>query len=160
MVRPRRMIRDGLVTQRGKTAVLATNSLEEAWSICDTVAILRDGRIIAHAPPKVLDAQFARFLRYHITLDNVDAAMLAKIQAMRGLRNVSSLQTIDGFSLNVELEPSGGADDEMLRVLGVVAQAAGRPVSAIVRDAIQSYWESRPGLPLCSRSPQAGAGCR
>ncbi|MDQ6780302.1 MAG: ABC transporter ATP-binding protein, partial [Candidatus Eremiobacteraeota bacterium] len=113
----RRMIRDVLVTQRGKTAVLATNSLEEAWSICDSVAILRDGRIIAHAPPKVLDAQFARFLRYHITLDNVDAAMLAKIQAMQGLRTVSSLQTVDGVSLNVELEPSGSAVDEMLRVL-------------------------------------------
>jgi len=113
----RRLIRDVLVTDRGKTAVLATNSLEEAWSICDSVAILRDGRVIAHDAPKALDAQFARFLRYHITLDNVDAAMLGTIRAMRGLRNVTSLRTIDGVSLKVELEPSGQAVDQMLRIL-------------------------------------------
>jgi|ERR1700694_1040036 len=113
----RYLIRDVLVTQCGKTAVVATNSLEEAWSICDTVAILRDGRIIAQDAPKVLDAQFARFLRYHITLDSVDASMLKSIEAMLGLRTLSSLQTIDGVSLKVELEPSGLAVDRMLRIL-------------------------------------------
>ena len=113
----RSLIRNQLVTERGKTIILATNSLEEAWSICDSVAILRDGRVVAHDAPKALDAQFTRFLRYHITLDNVDAAMLKRIEAMGGLRNLTSAPTHDGITLNVEVEPSGVAVDEMLHIL-------------------------------------------
>lgn len=113
----RNLLRDTLVTGEGKTVVLATNSVEEAWSICDSVAILRGGRIIAHDAPKDLDAQFTRFLRFHITLDNADAEVLRKIEALRGLKNLTSLQTVDGVSLKIELEPSDSAVDEMLRLL-------------------------------------------
>jgi ABC-2 type transport system ATP-binding protein len=47
----RRMIRKDLVESRGKTVVLATNVLEEAWSICDRVAVVSNGTINAVAPP-------------------------------------------------------------------------------------------------------------
>lgn len=52
----RRMIRKDLVERRGKTVVLATNLLEEAWSICDRVAVVSDGTIVAVAPPGELAA--------------------------------------------------------------------------------------------------------
>jgi ABC-type multidrug transport system ATPase subunit len=41
----RRLIKERLVGALGKTVVLATNSLEEAWELCDRIAILKDGRI-------------------------------------------------------------------------------------------------------------------
>ncbi len=50
----RRMIRRELVDGRGKTVVLATNVLEEAWSICDRVAVVSNHTIAAVAPPHEL----------------------------------------------------------------------------------------------------------
>jgi ABC-2 type transport system ATP-binding protein len=50
----RRMIRNDLVESRGKTVVIATNVLEEAWSICDRVAVVSNGTIVAIAPPNEL----------------------------------------------------------------------------------------------------------
>ncbi len=48
----RRMLREELVERRGKTIVLATNLLEEAWAICDRVAVVSNGTIVAVAPPE------------------------------------------------------------------------------------------------------------
>jgi ABC-type multidrug transport system ATPase subunit len=55
----RRMIRKDLVEDRGKTVVLATNVLEEAWSICDRVAVVSNGTIACVAPPCELGASHA-----------------------------------------------------------------------------------------------------
>ncbi|HXW77356.1 MAG TPA: ABC transporter ATP-binding protein, partial [Candidatus Eremiobacteraceae bacterium] len=48
----RRLIRDELVDKRGKTVIMATNLLEEAWQLCDRVAIMRRGTVAALGPPK------------------------------------------------------------------------------------------------------------
>jgi ABC-2 type transport system ATP-binding protein len=50
----RSFIRTRLVDELGKTVVLATNLLEEARELCDRVAILRDGRIVAFDAPTQL----------------------------------------------------------------------------------------------------------
>jgi ABC-type multidrug transport system ATPase subunit len=42
-----RLVRDRLVSVLGKTVVLATNALDEAWQVCDRIAILKKGRIDA-----------------------------------------------------------------------------------------------------------------
>ena len=53
----RRMLREELVERRGKTIVLATNLLEEAWAICDRVAVVSNGTIVAVAPPSELGGE-------------------------------------------------------------------------------------------------------
>ena len=53
----RRMLREELVERRGKTIVLATNLLEEAWAICDRVAVVSNGTIAAVAPPSELGGE-------------------------------------------------------------------------------------------------------
>jgi ABC-2 type transport system ATP-binding protein len=53
----RRMIRHHLVDEGGKTVLLATNVLEEAWSICDRIAIVSGGTVAAVAKPSELAAQ-------------------------------------------------------------------------------------------------------
>jgi ABC-2 type transport system ATP-binding protein len=57
----RRMIRRSLVDDGGKTVVLATNILEEAWSICDRVAIVSGGTIAAIGRPNELTALHSEF---------------------------------------------------------------------------------------------------
>ncbi len=56
-----------LLREQGVTTVLVTHDQEEALSLADTVAVLRDGRIIQHAKPAELyerpaDERLARFL--------------------------------------------------------------------------------------------------
>jgi iron(III) transport system ATP-binding protein len=56
-----------LLREQGVTTVLVTHDQEEALSLADTVAVLRDGRIIQHAEPAELyerpvDEPLARFL--------------------------------------------------------------------------------------------------
>lgn len=47
----RALVRDTLANRQRKMIVLATNILEEAWSVCDRVALLAKGRIVASGPP-------------------------------------------------------------------------------------------------------------
>ncbi len=57
----------GLLREQGVTTVLVTHDQEEALSLADTVAVLRDGRIVQHGEPAALydrpvDERLARFL--------------------------------------------------------------------------------------------------
>jgi iron(III) transport system ATP-binding protein len=57
----------GLLREQGVTTVLVTHDQEEALSLADSVAVLRDGRIIQHGTPPELyerpaDERLARFL--------------------------------------------------------------------------------------------------
>jgi ABC-2 type transport system ATP-binding protein len=48
-----------LIKGRGKTLVLTTHYMEEAYVLCDEIAIMDHGRIIAQGPPKgLLKSQF------------------------------------------------------------------------------------------------------
>lgn len=64
----RSLVRDRLVTELGKTVVVATNLLDEAWSLCDRVALLDEGRVVALDVPSRLgegtpEAIFTALLR-------------------------------------------------------------------------------------------------
>lgn len=50
-----KLMRDELVGRRGKTVVLATNLLQEAWALCDRVAVVCNGGIAAVGPPDQLN---------------------------------------------------------------------------------------------------------
>lgn len=56
----RALVRERLADREGKMIVLATNILEEAWSVCDRVALLAKGRIVASGPPAVVRERTAR----------------------------------------------------------------------------------------------------
>jgi ABC-2 type transport system ATP-binding protein len=43
-----------LVKSRGKTIVLTTHYMDEAYTLCDEIAIMDHGKIIAHGPPELL----------------------------------------------------------------------------------------------------------
>jgi len=47
--------------QLGKTILLTTHYLDEAQALCDRVAIVKDGRILAEGPPAELGAATTRF---------------------------------------------------------------------------------------------------
>ncbi|MBV9280812.1 MAG: ABC transporter ATP-binding protein [Chloroflexi bacterium] len=51
-----------LLRSRGVTVLVATNYLDEAQALCDRVAVLRDGRLIAHEAPDELVTRTGRCL--------------------------------------------------------------------------------------------------
>lgn len=55
----RAALRREVAGARGATIVVATNSLEEAWALCDRVATLEGGRLVAAAPPADVRAEAA-----------------------------------------------------------------------------------------------------
>jgi ABC-2 type transport system ATP-binding protein len=53
----RQMVRDRLVVSERKTVLLATNQLDEAWSVCDRMAVLHDKRVSAEGTPLEIEAK-------------------------------------------------------------------------------------------------------
>jgi ABC-2 type transport system ATP-binding protein len=113
----REMIRKELVARRGKTAVVATNALDEAWSICDTVAILQQGRIVAQGSPESLDARFTQYLRYWITLKHTSEQLERTLRSIAGVHRITSSSSEEGIVLDIELDPKSNPVGELLRII-------------------------------------------
>jgi ABC-2 type transport system ATP-binding protein len=58
----------GLARERGKTVVLTTHQLHVAEELCDRIAIIREGRIVADLPVGELRRRFARQDLYEVTV--------------------------------------------------------------------------------------------
>jgi iron(III) transport system ATP-binding protein len=89
-----------LLHRQGVTTVLVTHDQEEALSLADVVAVLRDGRIVQQAPPvelydSPLDERLARFLGAVNVLD----AQLREDSALTPLGALAlSARSVDGGS--------------------------------------------------------------
>jgi len=105
----RQFIRNELVGRYHKTVVFATNLLEEAWRLCDRVAVVNKGKLVALGPPSSLDAQLRRFFRFQITFDRVDDALLDRARGVSGLTIVKTTTDRNGVTLDVEIESSDRA---------------------------------------------------
>jgi ABC-2 type transport system ATP-binding protein len=113
----RLLIRRDLVERAGKTVVLATNLLDEAWALCDRVAVVNHGRIVALGPPRELDVDLHALARYRVTLDEVDEDLLARTRGLPGLRELRVVRTEHGVDLHVDLEPSDDALGALMRAV-------------------------------------------
>jgi ABC-2 type transport system ATP-binding protein len=113
----RAMIRTNLVDGAGKTVILATNLLDEAWQLCDRVAVVNHGRIVALGPPRELDVELGAVARYRVTMDDVDEDLLARTRGVPGLRELRIVRTESGVDLHVEMEPREGALGALMRAV-------------------------------------------
>jgi ABC-2 type transport system ATP-binding protein len=75
----------------GRTVVLTTNYLDEAEALCDRVAILRGGKVIADDTPAALTARTGRCLELECREEG--AAQVA--HALRGHGGVLRIETVD-----------------------------------------------------------------
>jgi ABC-2 type transport system ATP-binding protein len=112
----RRFVRNDLVNAGGKTVVLATNLLEEAWELCDRIAVLRAGRIVIVASPDELGRMSNPVRRYAIGVDRLDEQLTIRMQSVPGLLGFSSIVVDDGVRISVDL-------DEGARTLTKLLQA-------------------------------------
>jgi len=113
----RALIRDELVGRQGKTVVLATNLLEEAWHMCERVAIINEGRIVALGPPQLLDRQLHAVRRFDVSLDEVDDDLLTRTRSIRGFEAVDIAREPDGVRLTVTVQASDSSLADLMRAL-------------------------------------------
>jgi len=99
----RMLMRDRLARELGKTVVVSTNVLAEAWSICDTVVILSDGRIVAQGTPLELGSRFANRRRYAISLDRFDDGLLERLHSVTGIGSIEMMDGEPGLIVDLEL---------------------------------------------------------
>ena len=111
----RELIRDRLVAGLGKTVVIATNVLDEAWSICDRVAVLNEGRVVKIGAPRTLHE--LPHSRYRILVSDLAAEVLARVRAVDGCRDVAIEQAGDVAVLTAALNGSRRSLTDLLAVL-------------------------------------------
>lgn len=113
----RKLIRHALVEQYNKTVVLATNLLEEAWSLCDRVAVFSGGRVVAAGTPASLGSYVKPLTRYQIHLDQVDDTLLLRTKQVAGVVSAEPEPWSEGVLLHVEMQPDTDSLTNLMRAL-------------------------------------------
>lgn len=113
----RHFVREDLVGKAGKTVILATNLLDEAWELCDRIAVLRSGQIVTVATPDELGRMASPIRRYSIGLDSIDEFLLGRVRAVPGLIGFSSAVVDTGVCLSVDMDEDPGTLTKLLRAV-------------------------------------------
>jgi ABC-2 type transport system ATP-binding protein len=111
----RRFVREELIERLGKTVILATNLLDEAWRLCDRIAVVKDGIIVALGPPNALHGGLRRVDRFAVTLDRADPALLAAIAAIPGVTVDALDHAADGVTVRLEISDNDEALTDLVR---------------------------------------------
>jgi ABC-2 type transport system ATP-binding protein len=100
-------LREEIAGQRGCTVLLATHNTEEALQLCERVAILNRGRVLARGAPAALKEQFGDE-RYRFALQHAAPSVLATLEDRGVIRHQRVTETGPEEWSTVELEIPGG----------------------------------------------------
>jgi ABC-2 type transport system ATP-binding protein len=112
----RAFIRDTLVAELGRTVVLVTHHIEEAEELCDRVAIMNHGQVVACGPTEEIKRRLAVHQEYRLRVAHLPATALDGLRAIPGVAGLR-WTTSGPHGLNVELllENEAGALPEVIR---------------------------------------------
>ena len=88
--------------QAGKTVLLTTHNMEEADALCQRLAIVDHGRMIAQGTPQELKASIPGGFLLRLRFGNQTPDLLQRLQSLAGVREVRAL--------NAGGTPVNGAD--------------------------------------------------
>ena len=88
----------------GVSILLTTHSMEEADYLCDRVAIMDDGKVIALDSPAILKRSIEKLEVIEVKATGIPRALLAKLRKLRDVKEVA--QTSEGLRL---LSPTADA---------------------------------------------------
>jgi ABC-2 type transport system ATP-binding protein len=94
----RNLIRSWLMEDRARTLLLTTHYMVEADELCDRVAIINQGRVLACDKPGALKQQLQRDALFEITVGGLNGL---KVSAMAGLPGVRKAVHQESGELNV-----------------------------------------------------------
>jgi len=95
----RNFLRHNLAEKGGKTVLIATHNLYEAEQICDRIALLRKGKIIAVGTPAEIKARVSDRLTLTVLVSNflaeLGTAITESLQGVRGVQTVEIIENAD-----------------------------------------------------------------
>jgi ABC-2 type transport system ATP-binding protein len=116
----RRFVADYIIGELGSTVILATHSMAEAEELCDRVALIRTGRIVAQGSVDQLRQTLHYGVHRELRLRHMPPDLP---DALRRIPGVLSLQV---------------AREEGLHVLDLAMSAEGALLAAVLRETIES----------------------
>jgi ABC-2 type transport system ATP-binding protein len=120
----RAFIRQWIESDRTRSLLLTTHYMAEADELCDRVAIINGGRVLACDTPANLKRQFRGETLFRLDTTSVDEATASSIRAVAGVRSMTC-HHVDGHStLDLEL-----VEDQAIS--GVIAAMEARRIGLL-----------------------------
>ncbi|MEM2938891.1 MAG: ABC transporter ATP-binding protein [Candidatus Bathyarchaeia archaeon] len=131
-VETRRLLK-ALNTELGKTIIFTSHNMFEVEQLCERIAIMKDGRIIADAPPSVLREMLRDI--HAVEVEIRDARDISKvIQSLSSLSVVRRIVETKNDSLITTLRLQVDDEYEAIPIIASKLQLLGEKVSAIRRS--------------------------
>ncbi len=86
----RDFIKEKLQKEQGKTILLTTHYMEEADQLCDQIAVIDHGKIIANGTPNELKASIRKIDVLRIDATNVPANLVSELKPIQGVEEVKA----------------------------------------------------------------------
>jgi ABC-2 type transport system ATP-binding protein len=100
------------LAEGGKTVLLTTHYMFEADALCDRIAVIAKGRIVAEGTPGELKSQVAEGNVVEVETFGIDEQALARVRSLAGVRSVSVEEREQAQVLIVQsasnVEPTAG----------------------------------------------------
>jgi ABC-2 type transport system ATP-binding protein len=103
--------------ERGKTVLLTTHYMFEADALCDQLALIDHGRIVAEGSPSEIKRRVSRLSVIEVQLRSFPATLIPSIEALKGVNSVTATQ--DGMlgRVVVQAEPDMGVREAVTALL-------------------------------------------
>jgi ABC-2 type transport system ATP-binding protein len=104
----RRFLRQTIVREQGCTVLLATHDADDVWNLCDRVAVLHKGALLAVDNTAVLRARVGDAV-HRIWVNEAQAQLHAELAQREGIPLLSSERTNEEGWVECALEIAGGS---------------------------------------------------
>jgi ABC-2 type transport system ATP-binding protein len=99
----RRLIREWLNEDKSRTLLLTTHYMVEADELCDRVAIINQGRVLACEPPSVLKQRLQKEAIFEIETSALNGLTAQMIEDLPEVRKATATEQDGGATLNLIL---------------------------------------------------------
>ncbi len=110
-------VHDTLVKQMGRTVILVTHRLEEAEELCDRVAIMNQGQIIACGPVNDIKQLVTARQQYHLRIAQFSPTSLDGVRQMAGILQLEATTTDEMTTLDLLLDDENITLSPLLRYI-------------------------------------------
>lgn len=121
----RAFIKEWMAEHPQRTIVLTTHYMPEAEELCDRIAIIHKGRIIACDTPAHLKQAVQKATVFRLEVTRRNGLSTAPLQALPGVQRVWMRETPQGARLDLHLD----ADDALMNVLQTLTAQGARILS-------------------------------
>ena len=103
----RNFVRNWVAARLGRTVLLTTHYMAEADELCDRVAIINAGKVLACDPPSVLKKRLQKEAIFHLDVSPLKNGVTGALEGLPGVRQITHT-TLDGKSdLELILDDDG-----------------------------------------------------